>query len=79
MAEELQIPGTAQAEVDKNMIIETSFPETDVRFYDVRKPPFTLYNFYKPETEPIFHRLPTEVTNNFSAFSAFLSIFLSSP
>ena len=67
MAEELKVPGTAEAEVDKNMIIETSFPETDVKFYDVRKPPFDLYNFYKPETEAIFHRLPTDVAANTNA------------
>jgi hypothetical protein len=67
MAEELKVPGTAEAEVDKNMIIETSFPETDVKFYDVRKPPFDLYNFYKPESEAIFHRLPTDVAANTNA------------
>lgn len=64
MAEEIKLSEGSDIEVDKNMIIETSFPETDVKFYDVRKPPFDLYNFYKPETEPIFHRLPTEVAAN---------------
>ena len=67
MAEEIKVPGTAEAEVDKNMIIETSFPETDVKFYDVRKPPFDLYNFYHPETEAVFHRLPAEVAANTNA------------
>lgn len=36
-------------EVDKNLAIETSFPETDVRFHSVRHAPFELYNFYDPQ------------------------------
>ena len=45
-------------EVDKNLMIETSFPETDVRFHSVREEPFDLYNFYDPKNQPIFRRLP---------------------
>ena len=43
-------------EVDKNLAIETSFPETDVRFHSVRHAPFELYNFYDPAGQPIFRR-----------------------
>ena len=39
-------------EVDKNLAIETSFPETDVRFHSVRHAPFELYNFYDPAACP---------------------------
>lgn len=48
-------------EVDKNLAIETSFPETDVRFHSVREEPFELYNFYDPKNQPIFRRLPEDV------------------
>ena len=48
-------------EVDKNLAIETSFPETDVRFHSVRHAPFELYNFYDPAGQPIFRRLPEDV------------------
>lgn len=63
MAEEIKNSGETKeyVEVDRNMIIETSFPETDVKFYDVRNEPFDLYNFYEPKTESVFHRLKTEV------------------
>ncbi len=54
-------------EVDKNLIIETSFPETDVRFYNVREEPFELYNFYDPKGQPIFRRLPEDVAKATSA------------
>ena len=67
MAEEIKSTAKEYVEVDRNMAIETSFPETDVRFYDVRKPPFDLYNLYCPETEPIFHRLPFDVAAATSA------------
>ncbi len=48
-------------EVDKNLAIETSFPETDVRFHDVRSAPFELYGFYDPKDQPIFRRMPEDV------------------
>lgn len=48
-------------EVDKNLAIETSFPETDVRFHSVRHAPFELYNFYDPAGQQIFRRLPEDV------------------
>ncbi len=30
-------------EVDRNMIIQTSIGEPDIKFYDVRKEPFEIY------------------------------------
>lgn len=60
MSEEKKIP-TQGVEVDKNMIIETKIEKEDIRFYDVRKEPFDVYGLYEYRTEPIFHRLPTEV------------------
>ena len=48
-------------EVDKNLVIETSFPETDVRFHSVREEPFELYNFYDPRGQKLFRRLPEDV------------------
>ena len=60
-------------EVDKNLMIETSFPETDVRFHSVREEPFDLYNFYDPKNQPIFRRLPEDVAEATSEGVAKLS------
>ncbi len=49
---------SAPHEVDPNMIVPTTLKETDLRFYDVRKSPFTLYGLWEPQTEPKFKRLP---------------------
>lgn len=51
----------AYVEVDKNLIVETVFPDAeDAVFHNVRSAPFELYNLYG-EQEPIFRRLPEEV------------------
>ena len=49
---------------DQNLIIETAIGEEDVRFYDVRKPPFDVYGLYNYREEPDFKRLPDEVAKN---------------
>ena len=41
-------------ETDKNFKTVTTLEETDIAFYDVRKDPFKLYNFYKPKQQEIF-------------------------
>ncbi len=62
-----EIKKEAYVEVDKNMIIETEFPDTeDVKFYNVRNSPFELYNLYGDQSE-IFRRLPAEVAEATSA------------
>lgn len=49
-------------EQDNNLIVETEFPDAaDAVFYDVRKEPFELYNFYNPKTQPVFIRYPSEI------------------
>lgn len=40
--------------------------EPDIRFYDVRETPFSIYGLYRPETEPVFKRLPDQVAKNVS-------------
>ncbi|MBE7028494.1 MAG: hypothetical protein E7407_05635 [Ruminococcaceae bacterium] len=35
--------------------------ENALRFYDVRKEPFKIYGLYKPETEPVFRRMPRQI------------------
>lgn len=60
-------------EVDRNMIIETTIKEPDVRFHDVRKPPFELYGFYDPYGQPYFRRLPADVAEATSPGVARLS------
>ena len=47
--------------VDKNMIVNTTIGDVDVKWYDVRKAPFSVHGLYKPETEPFFHRMPFDV------------------
>lgn len=56
-----EIKKEAYVEVDKNMVVETSIAEPDIKFYDVRRPPFELYGFYDPLGQPIFRRLPEEI------------------
>ncbi len=56
-----EIKNEAYVEVDKNMIVETSIDEPDIRFHDVRQAPFELYGLYDPLREPIFRRLPAEI------------------
>jgi hypothetical protein len=57
---EKDIKKEAYVEVDKNMTVASEC-EPDVRFYDVRKPPFELYGFYDPLGQPFFRRLPEDV------------------
>lgn len=54
-------------EVDRNMKVETSIKEPDIRFYDVRKAPFRIYGLYCPQTEPQFKRMPDAVAEATSA------------
>ena len=54
-------------ELDRNLVIETKIDKPDIKFYDVRNAPFDVYGFYNYKTEPIFHRLPTEVGEATSA------------
>lgn len=51
----------AYVEVDKNLAIETVVTEPDVRYHDVRRAPFTLYNFEDPANDTIFRRVPADV------------------
>ena len=52
---------------DRNLAIETSIGEADVRFYDVRQEPFAVYGLYNPRTEPDFKRMPDAVAAAVSA------------
>lgn len=46
---------------DKNMVVETTLTEPDLRFYDVRQAPFKLYGLYDPCHQKAFLRLPEDV------------------
>lgn len=54
-------------EVDRNMVVETSIKEPDIRFYNVRHEPFEIYGLYRPQSEPEFKRMPDEVAEATSA------------
>ena len=47
--------------VDKNMIVNTTIGDAEVVWHDVRKPPFSLHGFIKPETESFFYRVRRDV------------------
>ena len=51
-------------EVDRNMLIETSINEPDIKFYDVREDPFEIYGLYDPKGQDVFKRLPDEIGQN---------------
>lgn len=46
---------------DPNMIVNSTIGNVEVAWHDVRTAPFSLHGFYKPLSEPIFHRVPTDV------------------
>ena len=47
--------------IDKNMIVTDTVGDYEVLWRNVKDEPFALHGMYEPRTEPIFHRLPTEV------------------
>ncbi|MBE6702332.1 MAG: hypothetical protein E7585_02845 [Ruminococcaceae bacterium] len=52
-------------QVDRNMVAET-VNEPNLELYDVREAPFQIYGLYKPQTEPVFKRIPTNVAEKTS-------------
>lgn len=53
-------------DLDKNNLANSTIGEYEVRWYDVRRAPFSLHGFYNPETEPFFRRLPPDVAEQTS-------------
>lgn len=49
-------------QIDRNFEVKNEVGESDVCFYDVRKPPFAIYGLYLPQTEPVFKRMPDDVS-----------------
>jgi len=47
--------------VNNGETVYTRLDAPDIVFYDVRRAPFDLYNFYDPINQPIFRRIPEEV------------------
>lgn len=48
--------------MDKNFAVSTGEVQAELEWFDVCKPPFTLYGFYKTGAgNPPFHRLPEDV------------------
>lgn len=50
--------------IDHNLQVETDLKESDLKFYDVRHTPFSLYGLYRAQEEPQFKRLPDAVGTN---------------
>lgn len=46
---------------DKNLKVETSINEPDIKFLDVKNEPFRVYGLYNYKNEPVFKRMPDEV------------------
>lgn len=59
---------------DPNLRVVSGINKPDVKLYDVRKPPFALYGFYRPQTEPRFKRLPDELAASISSKIESLSL-----
>lgn len=57
--------------IDKNFKI-SSIDKKDMKVYDVRNEPFTLYGFYLPESGEKFRRIPEETARNMSEGAHFL-------
>ena len=51
----------AYKEIDPNMIIETKLDAPDIRFHDIRKPPFNVHGLYDYQNQPFFRRMPEDV------------------
>jgi len=58
-----EVKSEAYVEIDKNMIIAETIGKPDVKLYDVREKPFSIYGFYEPYEQGLFKRLPKEVAD----------------
>jgi len=63
ITENVENKSEAYVEVDKNMIIAEKIGKPDVKLYDVREAPFSIYGFYEPYAQGRFKRLPPEVAD----------------
>jgi len=52
--------------IDQNLKVETSFTESDLAFFDVRKEPFRVYGLYNYKNEPEFKRIPEAIAESTS-------------
>ncbi len=59
--EEVKNINEAYVETDKNLIIAEKIGKPDVKLYDVREAPFSIYGFYDPYGQELFRRLPIDV------------------
>ena len=48
-------------DLDRNMAVSPILESDDICYYDVRKPPFSIYGLHDPTTEPAFKRMPDEI------------------
>lgn len=51
-------------EIDSNFKVNEEVGESDVFFYDVKKPPFSIYGLYRAQEDGPFKRLPDEIGKN---------------
>lgn len=68
MAEKMSIE-----QIDRNMAIQSTIDEPDIRFYDVRKAPFEVYGLYNYREETDFKRMPDSVAETVSSRVAILN------
>ena len=47
--------------IDKNLAVDVKIEAENLRLFDVKKPPFSLYGLYNPSGEPEFKRMPDDV------------------
>ena len=51
------------SKLDSNFQLKTSLSEPDIRWFDVKQDPFTVYGLYNYKEEPVFCRLPKAVAD----------------
>ncbi len=52
--------------IDKNMAAKNIADKPDIEWHNIRKAPFKIYGLYNPETEPVFRRMPKDVSESVS-------------
>ena len=63
MSENINNTQQGYVEVDKNVMVAEKIGKDDVKLYDVREAPFSLYGFYDPYGQDFFKRMPDDVAS----------------
>lgn len=59
--------------IDKNFVVNATIERNDICFYDVKKPPFSIYGLYDYKNQSVFRRMPEDIAKATSEGVAELS------